>query len=645
MALTDTLRRAREREAARKAREDVSGPTGESVDQGVTAAPGEDIDRSWRGPGEGPKAGRFVETLDIPSRLGDPEYVSQFASDPEVRAPWAPDPAAVDVPGGSYATPEELRAWQMRSSVPYGDATVETTPVPGERGAPTGQEKPIPKGIVPGMAGIQNPFADLPEELRPWGGGRYFPPNYDELLAEAWIDGDITEKQYDRATAAYDKHMRSGIGLEGTIRRMQADEAGRMMQARAGMMGVEADSYAQQADAIRDASNRAELAEQQRALYMHTYSQAIEKQVQATRTAIDDINATKIDPFAGIFGGRTMAIIGAALGATAAGMAKTPNFALQALQTLVNSNLKEQSMRLEKRTRVADRQKSLLAHMQAHMGDMNKSMAASKAHIYGQLELKVQSIARSANSTITRKRADALVAGIAKLKEIEEKKYEQAVVRVAEAEAAARRRMAMLAAQKRSMEVPGAYVDKLDRDGIAKWNSLQVRQLGGFAGTPELKKRYENQVTHMQAADGILRKLMNYTTLGSKLSPADRGKVKRLIGLYQQEIRQKSAAGAHDKGFVMLAEQISANPAELFDYSNLLTARTQVEHAIKMHNAEWQAMRDNSNILPGKIHFEGNDAYLLLMHPTQIRNRWETEQVGRAASSIPSTVDVGAIRK
>lgn len=557
-----------------------------------------------------------------PAPLGDLPYQSNYDPTSDPNATFG---AGGGMPAGTrYLEPPVVQGGQQLST--------STTKQPA--GTPSlGGPKPAfnPRPILPqgppvqvGGKGIPGkPVGAVPGDLKQHG-GFYFQPEYLQDLNDAFAEGRIDEKTYEKLL---DKYQNSSVGLQaqkfalGTAQLdAQADAQRLMAKQEAGQSWVEG---LVMGDAARRAKATAKEMDQQRALIRSQ----VAKDEELLRRSIDEYKAMNENPSQhwsrASFGGKLVGGIAAAMGAFGAALARTPNFALEIMNKQIDDEMQAQRRNIEKAGSNIEAQKGILAQMYLKLGDVDKAEAAARAQIYDGLQMDLAAMRKNYPAKVYQERADAANAMLEQQKSAAILDYKMQAQLAAEESARqeALRKMgaanAAAARQRKDMEKMMDPFGGLNWVPSSKYKKSDFYIPGiGFAPDNDTRKSLAERAARDRVVQGNLQKLADLAQDINTVDAAtgkiyqDNEKLAAYNALRQNTIRLGSMSlgqGAVTEG------EASAWEESIPDASKLMQSK---EHAVA-------GLQASANMFSGMImpYYEANG-----VQPGYKRGKWDNEK-------------------
>lgn len=483
-----------------------------------------------------------------------------------------------------------------------------------------------------GMGKAVDPYAGIPDDLRPQHDGMYFPFGYSETISEAHDAGRLTDQQYEMLSKKYDSWLKTTLGIAGRVKELEYQRKHLAATYEEEAKRLEADGDLQAAAALRDYSDRMDENQAERVAYVNEYKRGVDRQMSAIRQAAEDIKNVKFDAMAGL--SSPVMGLALALGGWIQGGRGGENPAMAAIRTKIDANLAEQSKELQKTSMGLEAQENILGHMMRYFDSEEQASQASKLYLLDRVHADLERIKNTTASVTTAKRAEGLIPDVEAEFEITQKNFELMVQQAAAKAAQARAAAAASAARAKQQQGNPFIKAKLKPEQKLQLMYREAPQYGGFIKDPtEFRKLNEKQRVMSEAVR--LAKEIRAESGGGTLDftkyPQLAQKQARIIAL----INRGSALGAYDAGLQRLYDKMLADPGS---FSGQITAWigggdeyfAQFEH---MLSNELQFSQDAA-VIPG--YSDGEDIYFARPGPERMNNT-----INRALESAYTTPGMG----
>ena len=346
--------------------------------------------------------GQSVQPLDLPDYSTGQTVAPEPAPGPEFSSP-------ATRPTGTIAA-------ELRSRLPADVAGILARVASGASAAPrdlspsevaelSGDVAPQVPQAQPAGPALMRPRAEprptVPYPLALQYGGRYgLPPEqYTAEQARLIREGKIDPGQMLEGVQQYDRYSRSPWGLGAQMVRSGVAGDIERGEIQAGLMRDELGRIDARREAYASYEREAAAIEQQRQEIQRRKEAAVSRAMASYRGAVERLDNSGVDPDRWWkergTGGGILAAIAVGLGALGSTWGKTPNYALDIIQSSIDRDIDAQKATLEnKRSALAARQ-TLVGQLYDYYGDMDQAVKASKSYAWEKVIGQVKQIGMS----------------------------------------------------------------------------------------------------------------------------------------------------------------------------------------------------------------------------------------------------------
>jgi hypothetical protein len=340
--------------------------------------------------------------------------------------------------------------------------------------------------------------------------------------------------------------------------------------------------------------------------YQDAFKESMDRAYEQSLAADEEAKQFKVDPNAGRI--PILDSIAAALGAYGAAMAKTPNFAMQAINKRIDTAIAAQESQLKNLRSDAASKRNRLGMLRERYGDHERAKEAERRITLEQMALQVGDIARNAKREDIRTRAKELQqvteAEVVQLKGQEKLRQMQ----IAEVDAANRvqglRQMqgARAAAIRRQQEWGKP---KWQTKGADKMRLRYNRIAGGFLRDKESAREFNNSYLAYKNFDDSLANVEALSKVSGANVPGTDANARLGSAVARTQITAIDAAnaGTLDKGLEPLIKGMAPDADGVINPGAL----ARIGQTRKMSRQSFDRFRETRDVIPGQYDVRVDD--------------------------------------
>jgi hypothetical protein len=251
----------------------------------------------------------------------------------------------------------------------------------------------------------------IPTELRPGKTGNWFPRDFDKGFVEAYVDGklDLTPQEFQQVIDRYKKFSLSPYDPMLKSERASSDASKALTEGGLAEEEALASGEAQKAQRLRDIVDELRSTSNQQMRYQQDLQEEIRnKQAELTKT-VDELQkkANDFNPYGSSLG-QLFAVVGQAIGAYGAALGKTPNYAAQMVDQMINARIKKMGMEMQAgQSKIGAGTNAVQFAMQG-LNDQRLADEAVRGAMYKQALIEIDAIGMASGSKAKRAKAEKL---------------------------------------------------------------------------------------------------------------------------------------------------------------------------------------------------------------------------------------------